>query len=308
MIDAIRTDSNEAINIERILDKHEAVYIDTGILLNSGFLWSLYEIDKFEKLDRNSLLGETENLKEMIKIFSHPNTLTTPEVIEEIRDYTDIINEKVQYLSSHCSLPHYRTHDGKTYVNRVCSVNDTTAKREDINMLQKAAFEYYQKAKRKAVKIKDAKFKTLAEMVKDVSKTMYLKKDLNFYYNKPEKDPYRTDSDEKLVSSVYWRMIMGENESLALISCDTDFKSLLGNVSEFLGADYFLPYNREFKERILNSNFTLYIKNRGDHPELPLISEYKIDEIRGFGLQRFEPETLAGLKERLMERWKEFCG
>jgi hypothetical protein len=153
------------------------------------------------------------------------------------------------------------------------------------------------RSKMSEVDINSARMNAIYDMVIMLSKTLDLKKKSESYKhygraNNGSNNSSRLNTDEEYVAVCLRDMIDGSQPSL--ITGDTDFVPLIGEVPRILGSYLFKPYNEKFSETL-----------RECHPQLFLTNSSKIGLIDLFGYDNFDHRRRPSLKREVIRQLKD---
>jgi hypothetical protein len=290
-----------------ILDLNNIVLVDSSIrnVPNTDFSWDIYDTRSFSALDKHPLIEELISSQVFVDILAHPNSRTIPSVTQETKEYLEIVTQKLKcFLGYKLSHSLYGT-KRKSAFKRYEKLEDGASKKSLFEELHKSSFKAYQLSKSKELKFNSSSYDSLLEIIKLLSRELNLKFDTSLFHFKPPKDPYERDTDEKMISALYW-MSMHLDKSVASVSNDRDFNKLLA-CFRVLGAREFSPYNDLFVESIRKNPPKLYLRE-------PLQYRSNIDTY--FHEVLLDLESVNGtngkvpikrdLQKRIHSLWKDF--
>jgi len=245
----------EIINLETILNQ-EIVLVDTSFFHDSSNLaWNTYEDNFYNHIDINLINSYIEDLNQSLSILRNPNIRTIPQVTEEVKKLQNHIREKINDLKRkqpYSVTRHTKKGERKDYqrINKVKS---------KIAFLQDRVFKTINLLKKSELDFKDKRYKLLSEMVFLISKSIRLKKDCSYREGEKLKDPYDSDTDEKLTAALFYLSIFS-GTSASLLTRDTDFVSLIRVIPPIIGA-YSLPQPSNKLRIALQTNpATIYLR------------------------------------------------
>lgn len=258
-------------SLTKILDSTEFVLIDSSIHGNSknnpSFLKQIYNATNYECINFESIQSEIESYQNFLEILNHASTRTIPEVTAELNQYSQIVGNKIRYISdkhSNGNSAHIRcanTVYGTRTPKRTKRINEwNNKKRNALIDLVELSFLVCTVSKSKYPDfIKKPEYKILTNMVKEISKEFKLKKDSRALHGDKPHDPYSSDTDEKLTASLYMAALSGI-ENPALATRDSDFIPLVSVAYSIMSSDKFSPHNQKFCKTISENPFELYLQ------------------------------------------------
>lgn len=292
------------VELKDILDAEEIILIDSSIKRGHGFAWEVYETGKYSQVDIKMLKKAILDTKVFEELLYYPNVYTINGVVKEIKGFEKVVNAKVKDLDYKRKFRAYSK-----------SLKQKISKREEevktlFNELQQRAYSARKLAEQKKINrfpkfanVNDPVYESLLNMTKLLSRKLKLKTDTGHVMGFREKDRSEdSDTDEKLVSTLYRINMMGECASIA--SKDYDIQVLLGVVTRVIGSDSFLPYNEKFRKRNIESPFVLYFYNIGAEMYETRIDSSEIRYDGGFRLGGVDRGQELRIKEKITKSWK----
>ena len=299
------------VSIEKILNSKEFVLVDTCMhhlpTTKSDFCVDLFTVSCYESLELDKIQDQIEAYKEFIKMISHPSAVQIPEVTEELRKYSEIIGVKLGYLSEKYSKNHKNTYSRSlSYPKRRTHKKNkrisqwNTERKKELEELQKLSFSAYKLSKSKYPDfIENPRYNILVKMVKEISFTLNLKGCDFLKYDGSEKNPYLSDTDEKITAAIFMAAITGIRNP-AVLTNDSDLLYLLGVIPKIIGA-YDFSGNESFREAIIHNPYQLYLPNYGKNKEYkPALTDLEKGLI--FNTE-FNIHGKKEVRERIQELW-----
>ena len=290
------------MKLAEILDSEELIIADGCIRARdeSDFCWKIYHSMHPGFLNSESLKEQIEVMQGFKQIFQNPNVYSIEEVTAEVREFERIVGEKIKFFNSGNTPRRKRR-------KRVIKKQNKEVK----NLLENLHQEIYQSRRlsensqlEQIHKLKDSNYNLLLDMVKLIGDERGLKKDTAFRMGKHTEDrSQNSDTDEKLVSSLYWLSLFS-NKSPCLLTRDRDFLRLLEPVTRLIGSDCFLPYNQTFRDAILKNPFKLYFESIEGYNQKVLSSE--IQPKSSFFIYGPKTKSSEQIKYELTRMWEQF--
>lgn len=293
--------------LQEILDENEFVLIDGNIIEKKDICTGTYEIKHFASLDIQTINDTEKEFRKTQRVIHHPHATTIPEVAREIRACAEIIGCKLEYLSRMKKIISTKVRNrtpGKRNHNEYPS---SSRNEEALKRLQETIFLTYEAFQDNETKIKDPRIKILTEMVRTIDLAIGLKQEVNPLYGLPAKDPTLSDTDEKLVATLYYRCMFSQT-SPVLLTRDSDFGRLLRVTPRIMGSDEFLPYNQSFRTRLAENPFKLYVPDSGGNFKKYLEGPAHLQFNEEFFLGGIPQQKNQEIREQIRTLWKQFSG
>ena len=100
-----QAESSKTFTIENILNSEELILIDGCIKGYGVFSWNIYEKTRLADISSKEVKNEIKAAQEFIEILKHPNTYTIKEVSKELKDFNQIISNKIKSIGGHRKIP-----------------------------------------------------------------------------------------------------------------------------------------------------------------------------------------------------------
>lgn len=294
------------MRLTEILNSEDLILVDTSIRPdNQDFSWRIYEDKYYTQLDRQLSKEKFLELENFIESLEQANVYTIKAVTKETEKLERILDDKIKFCSSR-PLPKDRRKREETKRRNKKPKNL-------LYDLQKKVYELRTLLRNKEINrsqefknINNSKYNSLLEMTKLIEKRARLKKDIGYILGAHERDQSEdSDTDEKLVASLYWLSLFS-NKNPCLLSGDADFIRLLWVVTRLIGSDYFLPYNENFRQKIIENPFKLYSKNIKTGEYELAIESSKIKYDNRFLIGNISPKSNLKTRRQISRIWKEF--
>ena len=142
-------------------------------------------------------------------------------------------------------------------------------------------------------------------MAKLISQELNLKRDTTYLKGERETDMSKeSDTDERLVATLY--NLSSSEKSSCLLSQDMDFARLLGVVSRMVCSDAFLPYNKNFRKRLIQNPFRLYVREIKTRAYKLTIQSSEIICDKEFKIGNVKQEKSEEIKQEIAQIWEKF--
>lgn len=295
------------VSLDEIFETNDSLFLDSCVYCGSGFVVKSYECRDFSSFSSRLLKSENLALQNLIDILKNPKSLTIPGITKELEEYLVILDQKLSFISSLSGcrerIVHRRT--GAEFRKKKTFNEHAISNKRALEELRENLGYAVQLSSLKEFSVKNPKYELLVDMIKIVDRAIGLKQDTNYVYGFHKvPDPHRSDIDERIVASLYWKSLFS-SERAGLLTADCDFPRLLGVTPRILGSDVFLPFNEYFRARLVNNPFILYMRNeQGYHVSIPR-DDRKFNN--GFVIHKVSEKEEDKIKEQLSEIWKRFA-
>lgn len=289
--------------IEQILDaENSIVLVDSTIQGGHSVCRAMYNAVSYSQIDCSEIKTAQEDLEEAILVFSNKNTKTIPEVTREMGEFDRILGTKIGFLSK----IKRNNREQRKYRKRK-KYEDTAEKTEKVlKALQNQVYKLCQIARNAELRIHSPQYDCLIDMTKLIETALNLKKDTAYIYGEHEmEDTHSSDTDERVTATLFWLSMFSEQKPI-LITGDTDFVSLLGVIPRIIGAGSLLPYNREFREALLENPFKVYIENYETKEYSLKVDSSELRYNPEFELRNLSGEKNKKLEEEIKDLWVQF--
>jgi len=286
-------ETQRPVNLADILDTSELILIDGSINSSESFLPKVYDARTFSRLDLGLLENEVDKLRLIIEFLRNPNVFTIPEITQESIGYHEGIQSKIEFLAlrekeTQRPLAKVNRHHKKFKREKWNHSERKHRKRQALEDLSILTKQLTQDLERSELRIQDPRYQPLVDMVTLLSKELDLKKPtVDHHYENTLKDPYRSNTNEKLIATAYLIALNSQlplkqnprnsnnsnpnnnshskntsipliQKSLTIMSADGDLRRLLGVTPEPMTSPDFLPYNSSFRKSIAEHNFRFH--------------------------------------------------
>ena len=294
--------NNKQASLEEILNNN-TTFIDSSIINPGSTIKKIYEATSFNNLDSSLIISERNKIIGSIEIIKNQKVKVIPQVVEEIKEYQRILGDKISYIS-HLDRGRFYRNKNKRHISKwfIKNNKNNSINKKLLGDLQQDAYLLYQLCSRKKFEISDKKFELLLEMIKLLDNKIGLKKDISYVYGDHNIPDTSSDTDERLVASLYWNSLYSNN-SASLLTTDTDFIRLLGVTPTLLGSYQFFPYNEYFRNRLSKNPFKLYIFTNNEYSEKTF---HPFNFNHDFLIYKIPKNENSEVRERISFLWKEF--
>ncbi len=281
---------------EQILNSEEIILVDGSFAKTDEIAWEVYNCKKYEHIHPKILEKTRENLTEFGNFIKHPNVYVIPEITKEVSELEKIIEDKIRFIEERNKF------NGKIYKRGEIKKNSREIRdisKELINEIQSNLYNILRTLKKKEIDHENRLyFSPVLDIVKKLSKIKNLKKDSHqyYHYDQQENNPFRSDTDEKLVALSYCLSLQKKQNSI--ITADYDFIRLFGSTPKIIGADIFLPQNKKFRESTVNFPYHVYFQDKKEDKIGLILDGKKIKFYEKFILKEKENESDDEKKER----------
>ncbi len=293
--------------LTEILNSNEQVLIDGSVKNSGSCLRQCFGTKFFGELDTRPLGRECEELEQFRDVLKHPHARTIPQVTKELKTYFKKANERILYL-------HQRdVWRGKRRTAHKHPSPEPNQSKRLLENLRDLTSSIYHLSREKELKIQDLGYDVLTEMVMLIDRNIGLKKETRGTYTNGSAR-YRvntfippnpnSDTDERLVSALYW-LCMDSKNPPALLTGDTDFIRLLSITPVLMSADNFLPYNEYFMDSLQRNPFQLYLTRREEVKKIPIALPNPFPD---FTIYNISPEQSKKVEAKMLALWKQFSG
>jgi len=324
------------LDLEEVLDSNELIFVDCSVSESVTFFQDIYNHRDFQSFDPQFIIAEKEKQKDLLDIIKHPNAVTISDITEEIKNYHRILGEKISFFLRRDKPKNLKRKKKKNLSEEYNDVNgkrNSRCKRRDrrksfkekkisknfrdddhleypkivsenlLKELHSLSFLISQTFRRKEVSTNHPQYNALLKMTKLISREMNLKEDTAHLFGNKYKDPYSSDTDEKLVTALYLQSL-SQDKQPSLLTRDKDFLRLLGVVSRIIGQEDFYLHNKDFRETLRTNPIKLYLPcNRGRYLALDSSTlEFRPE----FALPNILQERYFEVSQELRDLWQEF--
>lgn len=230
--------------LDKLLTRNDLVIVDpsSGKIENKSYLnKAIKKAGSYDSINPKLLRKGKIEIEKLSYIFGFPSAMTIPEITSELRGLCGFIKGLNSTLSRN-----YQEIDA----NPIAKSNKML-----LDKIQEASEKIWTTSQRKQLQIRDSRYDILVEMVKLLSKRLNLKKVSK--KQRCPKNPYDSDTDEKIVAAIYLEHLFDQTEP-ALLANDEDFLRLLGVTPRILGSEEFKPYNIGFRECFSGKKLKFY--------------------------------------------------
>ncbi|MAH07045.1 hypothetical protein CMI38_02215 [Candidatus Pacearchaeota archaeon] len=277
------------VELEEILENNSRVYVDPSTnLVPEDFTPDMDDIDSYQEYNGNivSHILDSSRYEDLNEVW-----------IEYEMDRQDRINELLEDERSltipNATLEFGRFHGVLEKGDRLLKGNGSRGKkggllRDLVNSVKESVL----LSEMSEVDVNSARVNGIYDMVILLSRAMDLKRKNESYKhygrvsNRPN-NPSKLNTDEEYVAVCLRDMIDGLQPSL--ITGDTDFVSLIGEVPRILGSRLFKPYNEKFSETFKEC-----------YPQLFLTYSSKIGLVDLFNCDSFNRRAHQSLKRKVI--------
>lgn len=301
--------------LTKILESESIILVDGSIEGTysapdeKNFVWEIYDVKNYGQINKNLIEKKISEIESFAEILSCPNVYTLEEVVKEIKNFEEILNNKIKFLNDKMRLIssivpslHERTKEKIKMINK--------EPKELLKKLQEEVYKMRRLSESKEIHkfpefrdITDAEYSSLLNMTKLISYEIKLKRDTAFLIGLHETDKSKeSDTDERLVATLY--RLSSLEKSSCLLSEDMDFKRLLGVVTRLICSNSFLPYNEEFREKLIKNQFKLYIKSIKEKRYKLGIQSSEIKYCEEFQIGGVTTKRSEEIKQKIDGMWK----
>jgi len=242
-------------SLEEIASEREVVLVDASIFEARGDLpQEMYDCHDSLDIDEESLKEKIENASQLVNILrSRQNLVAIPEVIDEIRDYVDIINHQIEFHNKNIKSKKFRgkfswacTKRKRRATTEKTFGYETVHDDEEIELdyLRIYSKRYFQIMHYLEQNVVDVNNENLLGQVKARTVSRSLKRDYKERYRDTidRKKRIPRDTDERIVVKAY--ELASQGKDVAVVTNDSDIRRILNSCLEEDGL-FVLPPNRK---------------------------------------------------------------
>lgn len=228
--------SSDTADIDDILEQEQLILTDNSFISgsnSSSSTWyydNIYPAKRFSDLGIGALNDALELYENTLLWLPNPNVYTTSGVVDEMRNFRDILNDKLSWFREFESKG--SLHSGKSH-----KYNDDLEASEKRKLLEDFCKLYHN-----VVKLADRsvfkpsykeEFKALENIVTEVTRHTGAKIDFEFRYRGFPKKYGDTHADEQLVAAALYSSII-DNVPSTIVTGDSDIERIFLNTLNYL--------------------------------------------------------------------------
>jgi hypothetical protein len=302
-------------SLNEIIANEEIVLVDSNIVEGTcehSFCEYMYDSKDFSEINNGMIDDVLATFKCSLGLLNRDNVWTIEEVANEIKTFSEILGNKLSYISdAGTNKPTWMKSKGKFEPRKKIDVRNNV--RSNLTDLQDTAYEASRMLKlrnlydnnRLGIDLRGRDI--LLTMAKEISSSIGLKplKYRKLNKNKQIDRSNMSDTDERLVTALYC-LSLYSGKRASLVSADTDFVRLLGVLPRIMGADEFLPYNSDFKEALNYNPFKFYLQNQDTKLYELSIDSSKVQYNIEFEIHNLPNRKVKEIKMHILDLWNEF--
>lgn len=300
----------ESVTLEDIFEEDNVFFVDTS-LSNPGntFLWDSYHARSYADLDITNLRKLMEQCQRFENMLVNGNCFTIKPVVDEIANLSNLLGNRIKWFNDRSN----KLLKSKKALKRNYSDKFSDA-REDLQSLHDLVWGTKQLANKSTITFNDEFYYRVVEIYKAFTTAIpNLKRDISYQvYGQLTKKKFsdevinENDTDERLAAAVIYETLF-QDKPVSLLTADGHFTSLLSVVPRLLASDSFLPYNEEFRRRLVSNPYSLYFF----HEEKGWVKKYDSSNFWEWHNEEFEIYSISegqseDFKEVIELFWKKF--
>ena len=236
--------------LDQVLGEQKRVFLDRNIYLPQGignWYGKIVYNRQFHELDKDLLLEVNDSLKQEITLWYQPTTFSTEKVVEEIRIFNQILQERLDYFRRNLKRRRSKSGGIPPTVNghpflRVCNNHAT--------ILQAATSSLY-KPRNQDV------FEVLEDLVISVGRETSAKIDFSKRHGNRKRNNVDLHTDEQVVAAAIYSSVV-ENTPCAIVTPDSDHQRLLAGVQRYAHKTDIHLGSKSLSEALLEHSVQVY--------------------------------------------------